>query len=224
MTLTHPRQPPRRSAPPGTWWGKAWVRSLEESAYGEQELKGGRRLARAGAVGAIAVAPGEYVAVVDDAFTVTGSVALFDPTDASLFVEVVASGAGLAAALLTGELPERLVEGLEEVGVELVPYAGELAWSCTCRPWIDPCEHAVAVATQVGWLLQADPLVLVHLRGLPRDELLARVHELTVRTGSGSGPVGGDEPAEDLADELVEDLEAGTDAALRAQVMLGEWE
>jgi uncharacterized Zn finger protein len=31
--------------------------------------------------------------------------------------------------------------------------------------------------SQLTWLLERDPLVLLHLRGLPRDELLARLHD-----------------------------------------------
>lgn len=211
MSVIYPRLPPRRGSPAATWWGKAWGRSLEEAAYGEAELRRGRQLARAGAVGAISVEPGRYVAAVRDTFTVTGTVEPFDVTSAELFVEVVASGAGRVAALLSGELPAALVEGCEEVGVELVPYAGELGWTCTCEAWLDPCEHGLAVAVQVGWLMQSDPLVLLHLRGLPREELLARVHAAATGTGG-------------AVDSAEEDLATGLDAALRAANLIGDAE
>ena len=36
--------------------------------------------------------------------------------------------------------------------------------------------------TQLAWLLQADPFVLIPLRGLERDDLLARLHAATTGT------------------------------------------
>ncbi len=36
--------------------------------------------------------------------------------------------------------------------------------------------HALAVLYQLTWLLEDDPFVLLQLRGLPRDDLLARLH------------------------------------------------
>jgi uncharacterized Zn finger protein len=225
-TVTHPRFPPGRGTGgargAGTWWGKAWTRTLEESAYGEQDVRAARRLARAGAVGAIAVgttesgAPG-FVAAVEDGgavHTATGTVPPFGETDRELFVEVVAAGAGRIAALLSGDLPLPLVEACEEVGVELVPYAGELGWSCTCEAWVDPCPHALAVATQVGWLLQRDPLVLLHLRGLAREELLADVYAVTAGPGDpdGEGP-----------QEAADDLDVAAEAVLRARHLLDQW-
>ena len=79
---THPRIAPRRGARATTWWGKAWVRAVEESAYGERDLVRGRTLARSGLVGGITVEPGRFLAAVeegDDAFTVTGSVPMLGP-------------------------------------------------------------------------------------------------------------------------------------------------
>ena len=70
--VTHPRLAPRRGGGTGTWWSKAVLRAVEEAAFGEKELRTGRTLARAGAVGAITVTEGGAVAAVtdgQDAFT-----------------------------------------------------------------------------------------------------------------------------------------------------------
>ena len=85
------------------------------------------------------------------------------------------------AALLAGDLPHTLVEHAEQAGVELLPFGGELATRCTCEPWADPCHHALAVLQQLTWLIEADPFVLIALRGVGRDDLLARVHRLVGR-------------------------------------------
>jgi uncharacterized Zn finger protein len=207
-TVLHPRAAPRRSTVRATtWWGKAWVRAVDEAAYAEADLVAGRGLARAGHVGQIATEPGRFVAAVEDRrglWTVEGTVPVLDPADVAALVETVAAESGRIAALLAGELPHGLVEHAEEAGVELLPYGGELGSSCTCDHWADPCVHALAVLQQLAWLVDTDPFVLLQLRGLPRDELLGRLHERT------ADPAADDEP----------DLEAAVEAALYAARLL----
>lgn len=210
MTQTlHPRLAPRRTtAKATTWWGRAWVRAVEESAYAAEDLLAARKLARAGRVGGITVEAGGYYAAVEDeggVFTVAGVLPALDAEGRAALVETVAAEAGRVAALLDGDLPHLLVEHAEETGVELLPYGGELGSACTCEAWTDPCRHALAVLHQLAWLVEADPLVLLHLRGLPREELLARLHE---HEQPAPGP-----------DEGV-DVESALDAALRAARLL----
>ncbi len=211
--VLHARLAPRRSAVRATtWWGKAWVRAVEEAAYAESELVAARALARQGHVGQIATEPGRFVASVEDRrglWTVEGSVPVLDRRDLDLLVEAVAAESGRIAALLAGELPYGLVEHADEAGVELLPYGGELGSSCTCDHWADPCVHALAVLQQLTWLVEADPFVLLQLRGLPRDDLLGRLHE---RAGS--------DRVEGLGLDLEPDLEAAVEAALYAARLL----
>ncbi|MFT3873505.1 MAG: SWIM zinc finger family protein [Nocardioides sp.] len=204
--ITHPRLPRRRAATRvRSWWGKAWVRAVEESSYAEEDLRAGRALARGGRVGPITVEEGRFFAAVEDTESgaVSVTVPLLDRTGLDLFVELVAAESGRIATLMAGDLSHQLVEEAEEGGVELLPYGGELAASCTCPAWMDPCPHALAVGLQVSWLLEADPFVLTHLRGLPRDELLVRLHER-------GGPAG----------ETADDVETGLEAMLRAERVL----
>ncbi|GAB3854907.1 hypothetical protein GCM10028801_09790 [Nocardioides maradonensis] len=210
MRTTYPRQhPPARGL--RTWWGKAWGRAVEEAAYAEGDLRRGRARARSGEVGGISVGPGSLLAAVregDDAWTVSVEVPELAAEDRRALVEVVAAESGRIAALLAGDLPHDLVEHAEETGVELLPYGGELACSCTCPYVLDPCSHALAVLVQVGWLVDADPLVLFAVRGLDREALLGELHA-RVSTGSTTGVL----TAADLAD----DVEVAADAVLRAR-------
>ena len=105
--------------------------------------------------------------------------------------------------------PHSLVEHAEEAGVELLPFGSELDATCTCDPWLDPCAHALAVMYQVTWLIEADPFVLLQLRGVPRDQILAALHEL-------SGAAESADPAESVDPAL----ETAVDAALRAARIL----
>lgn len=213
-TVTHPRFAARRSsARAGTWWGRAWVRAVEEAAFSDGDLKRGRQLARAGSVGAISVSAGRVVAAVverDDAWTVTIAVPELDADSVEAFVEVVAAEAGRIAALVAGDLPHTLVEHAEEAGVELLPYGGELVADCNCDHWTPPCPHALAVLTQFAWLVDADPFALLGLRGLAREDLLARLHEL-----GGAGTQAGDV-------EIEADLDSAADAMRRARELLLE--
>jgi uncharacterized Zn finger protein len=211
-SVLHPRVPPRRAtARATTWWGKAWVRAVEEAAYAESDLRAARTLARGGHVGQIATEPGRYVAAVEDGrgvWTVEGTIPVLDPRDVDALVETVAAEAGRVAALLAGDLPHTLVEHAEEAGVELLPYGGELGSTCSCDHWADPCVHALAVLQQLTWLVEGDPFVLLQLRGLPRDDLLARLHaRVEVR---------------DEADDP--DLELAEEAALYAARLLSDAE
>lgn len=216
-TFTRRAHPPRGVR---TWWGKAWQRAVEEAAYSEAELKPGRAHARRGDVGGITVDAGSLVAAVrdgDDAWTVEVVVPELDESARSAFVEVVAAESGRIAELLAAQLPHDLVEHAEEVGVELLPYGGELAATCTCPHYLDPCAHALAVLVQAGWLVDEDPLVLLALRGLDREALLAALH---ARTLGGSGAGVGEERVGDLAD----DVELAVDAAMRARAMIDAFE
>jgi uncharacterized Zn finger protein len=161
-----------------TWWGKAWVRAVEESSYDEADLREGRTLARSGRLGSVGVEAGSALCAVEDAALTRLDLPVLDEPTRAAFVEAVAAEAGRIVALTAGDLPHALVEHAEEAGVELLPFGGELAWSCTCDAWIDPCRHALALGYQLGWLVDADPFVLLALRGLTRDGLLADLHAL----------------------------------------------
>lgn len=218
--VTHPRFAPRRgSVRLASWWAKAWLRGVEESAYAEGELRVARRLARAGGVGGISTGPGSIVAAVaerDDLWSVRVEVPMLDPSARDAFVELVAAESGRIGALLAGDLSLALAEEAEEAGVELVPYGGELGSECTCDSWTQPCSHALALLMQVSWLLDPDPLTLVLLRGLPRTDLLSRLHARTVAAPA----VEGDASDPERPDSDRPDLETAYDAAARAARVL----
>lgn len=229
--VTHPRLAPRRS-PVRSWWGKAWSRAVEEAAYADGDLRAGRRMARRGDVGGISVGPGSVLAAVregDDAWTVDITVPTLDEVERRGLVDAVAAASGRIAALLAGDLPHALVEHAEEAGAEILPYGGEVGATCTCTGFLDPCPHALAVLVQVGWLVDADPLVLFALRGLDREALLGELHA----RGAGAGSAGSDEGHRDLhgpdpgsrgVGELADDVEVAAEAVVRARRLLSALE
>lgn len=215
--VTHPRFPARRGAVrASSWWGRAWVRAVEEAAYGEEELRGARRHARSGAVSGLTVTAGSVIAAVDegdDTWSVQVTVPVLAPGDVEMFGELVAAESGRVAALLAGELPHALVEECEEAGVELLPYGGELEATCTCTAWMQPCAHALAVMYQLGWLFDADPFVLLAVRGADRDQLLGAVH---ARADGGATDPAAHTPL------LAVDLEVAREAMVEAAALLDQ--
>ncbi|MGW1668175.1 SWIM zinc finger family protein [Streptomyces sp. NPDC002324] len=190
-TFTVPAPAPGRG-PARTWWGQAWSNALEESALDGQQVKAGRRLARAGAVGAVSVRPGRVTAVVQDR---DGTAHRADVLLQELsedhwdrFVGMAVERAGHIAALLDREMPPHLVEDAAAAGVELLPGPGDLEAQCDCGAW-DHCGHTAALCHQVARLLDQDPFVLLLMRGRAERALL---DELQVRSVA---PVADEQPA-----------------------------
>lgn len=170
-----------------TWWGKAWVKALEDTALDVAVIRLGRRYAHAGVVGPITVSPGMLHAEVHDDDTVyrtTVHIPVLSDVQWGRFLDRVAEQSGHIAALLANDMPRALVEAAADAGVDLLPGIGDLEPSCDCPGWELPCRHAAALAFQVGWLLDADPFVLLLLKGNPEQELL---EALRARV---AGPVG----------------------------------
>ncbi|MFF3099192.1 SWF or SNF family helicase [Streptomyces cyaneofuscatus] len=186
--------------PPGrgfatSWWGRAWLQALEDTALDGQQLKKGRRLAREGGVGAVSVRPGRITAVVRDRDG-TGhrsDVLLQELGDEAWdrFLDMAVERAGHIAALLDREMPPHLVEDAAGAGVDLLPGIGDLEPECTCGTW-DHCPHSGALCYQVARLLDEDPFVLLLLRGRGErrllDELQVRSTARAVRGAEGDAP------------------------------------
>ncbi|MET9732603.1 SWF or SNF family helicase [Streptomyces sp. NPDC006458] len=158
-----------------TWWGRAWLQALEDGALDAEQLRAGRRLARAGGVGAVSVRPGRITAVVQDRDrTAHRADVLLEELSAAgwdRFLDMTVERAGHVAALLDGEMPPHLVEDAAAAGVELLPGLGDLDPECDCGAW-DHCRHTAALCYQVALLLDQDPLVLLLLRGLGESALV----------------------------------------------------
>ncbi|MCZ1006056.1 SWF or SNF family helicase [Streptomyces lydicus] len=191
--------PARGRAFARSWWGQAWLKALEDTALDGGQLKLGRRHARAGAVGAVAVRPGRITAVVQDSdHTRHRSDVLLqqlDVADWDRLLDLVADRAGHIAALLDRDMPPVLVEDASAAGIELLPGIGDLEAECSCGAW-DHCAHTAALCYQLARLLDQDPFVLLLLRGRGERELLdalqARSAARAAGPAGGVGATGGD--------------------------------
>ncbi|MFD5264899.1 SWIM zinc finger family protein [Streptomyces sp. NPDC058335] len=173
---TYPAFPPRPADAGGgfaeTWWGNAWVTALEEGALDAKRLARGRGYAEQGHVDAITVTPGLVLAYVQGSrarpYRVQVRLRTLGDEDWERFLDAAVERPGHIAALLDKEMPESLAD----CGVPLLPGPGDLAPQCSCPDHGHPCKHVAALCYQAARLLDADPFVLLLLRGRGERELL----------------------------------------------------
>ncbi|MGR6540018.1 SWIM zinc finger family protein [Streptomyces rochei] len=158
-----------------SWWGRAWLKALEDAAMDAAQVKTGRRLARAGAVGAVSVRPGRITAVVRDRDGTTHRADVLlerlSDTQWDRFLDLAIERSGHVAALLDHDMPPHLVEDAASAGIDLLPGLGDLEPECDCGAW-DHCGHTAALCYQVAGLLDQDPFVLLLMRGRAESAVL----------------------------------------------------
>ncbi|WP_435212007.1 SWIM zinc finger family protein [Streptomyces sp. bgisy034] len=162
-----------------SWWGNAWVTALEEGALDTKRLARGRGYAQEGHVDAITVTPGLVLAYVRGSrprpYRVQVRLRTLDDADWARFLDAVAERPGHIAALLDKEMPQSLAD----CGVPLLPGPGDLDPHCSCPDRGHPCKHAAALCYQTARLLDADPFVLLLLRGRGERQLLDALSRLS---------------------------------------------
>nr|WP_063758848.1 SWIM zinc finger family protein [Streptomyces sp. NRRL S-340] len=167
-----PAPAPGDSGSAGTWWGEAWTTALEDGALDAARLARGRAYARTGHVDAITVTPGLVLAYVQGSrprpYRVQVRLRTLDDAEWDRFLNAAAEQPAHIAALLDKEMPQSLTG----CGVPLLPGPHDLEARCSCPDRGHPCKHGAALCYQTARLLDADPFVLLLLRGRGERELL----------------------------------------------------
>nr|WP_308309809.1 SWIM zinc finger family protein [Streptomyces sp. CHD11] len=162
-----------------TWWGRAWITALEDGALDAARLARGRGYAEQGHVDAITVTPGLVLAYVRGSrprpYRVQVRLRTFGEADWERFLDTAAERPGHIAALLDKEMPESLAD----CGAPLLPGPGDLDPRCSCPDSGHPCKHAAALCYQTARLLDADPFVLLLLRGRGEHEVIDALSRLS---------------------------------------------
>ncbi len=160
-----------------TWWGHRWIEALERRGWAER-LARGRTYARAGQVLGLRVAPGRVEARVQGsraaAYRVWIAVRPIPEARWTRILGRLGARAEVAAALLSGELPESVEATFQSAGTSLLPAPEQdLEADCSCPDWANPCKHIAAVHYLLAESMDRDPFVLLALRGRPRAAVLA---------------------------------------------------
>ncbi|MEO3795446.1 SWIM zinc finger family protein [Nonomuraea sp. B10E15] len=182
-----------------SWWGRAWVKAMEDTSLDHVLLRKGRAYAKTGQLGPITVSPGRIAAVAENEYDTVVRVEQLTGAAWERFLGQVAAKAGHIAALLDRDMPHDLVEAAQDAAVPLLPAVGDLEPECSCPDWGHPCKHAAALCYQASWLLDADPFVLLLMRGRGRDELIEALQRSDVPAGDPAREPGGVPAAEAFA-------------------------
>lgn len=160
-----------------TSWGAAWIeRMVAARTFEGTELSRGRGLAARGAVDEFTVEPGSVGGVVRGRSSLERRVRVgvrrFTDEQWATVRATLAGSSRLVAAVLEGALPEALHDRLEAVGCGLLPGVRDVSIDCSCGNLAESCVHAAAVVCRLAEALDADPLLLVMLRGGDRSALV----------------------------------------------------
>lgn len=178
----------KRGAFVATWWGQRWIALLESFDLGAR-LARGRSYARRGQVIGLDIESGKVTAKVQGSratpYKVAIEIAPIADADWQGFCRMLAENIALAARLMAGEMPPAIEEAFAEAGLSLFPRrAAELATSCSCPDWSNPCKHIAAVYYLLAEEFDRDPFLMFRLRGMPRDDFVHRLGEATVLPGA----------------------------------------
>jgi uncharacterized Zn finger protein len=165
-----------------SWWAKRWIAVLESFDIGAR-LGRGRSYARKGQVLSINVGKGTVSAKVQGSrptpYEVSIKLDRLTDKDWDSLLQALSGQALFVARLLSGEMPQDIEKVFDQAGLSLFPRRhADLKTSCSCPDSSNPCKHIAALYYLLGEEFDRDPFLLFQLRGLSRDELLARLNAL----------------------------------------------
>lgn len=193
---------------PESWPAQRWLRLVESVAPGDA-MVAGLDYARLGQTRQLSTEPGAARAAVQGTvispYKASITLPTFGPEQSERVIAAMTDQAVYAAKLLAGELPANIEDVFIPLGLHLFPGAAELTPRCTCpvgrpitlgvppgsrppprpdapTPW---CKHTACLAYLIAERFTTDPFLIFTLRGLPRDELLERLRQRRLVTGSG---------------------------------------
>jgi uncharacterized Zn finger protein len=174
------------------WWGERWIAVLESFNLGGR-LTRGRSYARSGQVFSLEFDKSVVRARVQGSrpkpYDVTIKVRPLSPREWARVIRDLGERAVFAGRLLAGEMPREIEEVFSRSGLSLFPAADkELGTACSCPDWSNPCKHIAAVYYLLGEEFDRDPFLLFGLRGLSREELVARLTGTRPEASGEAGP------------------------------------
>lgn len=191
-----------------SFWARAWVEAVEDVWPEEEPLKKGRSFARTGRIGPITVSPGRVAAEVyggEETYTTRLTLQELDADEWDLLWEKTADRPAETEALLAGDLPEDLLEAVEDARVRMLPGYGDLDADCDCDALDHPCPHATALSYQLSWLLDEDPWLLPLIRGRSAGEAVEELKSVLLLRAM----AGDDEEYEEYEEDGGEDGDEG---------------
>jgi len=154
--------------------GKQWLTSLIE--IGDVRVTRGKTYANKGAVTNITLSPQGISARVQGSYNnhykITIGLPFFMLKQMMTLLSLLKSSPLWQADLQAGVLSPDLIDALSNTNIHLTPCDwDEVNASCSCYDYGDPCKHIAAVYYCVADMIDQDPLLLLSLRGVSRNDL-----------------------------------------------------
>ncbi|MDN5900280.1 MAG: SWIM zinc finger family protein, partial [Brachybacterium sp.] len=162
----------------GTSWHAVALRDGAERLLGPARVGRGKADARAGRVQWLDVdagaARGDVLDADGERYQARLELPAFREGDRQAFIQVAQAHPELPARLAAGEYPQQIEEELAASVVSLLPRdASELSHDCSCLDWPGPCRHVSALLYVLVEAVDDRPLLLLTLRGLALEDLVA---------------------------------------------------
>lgn len=162
------------------WWGMRWMSLLEQVMPGPR-LGRGRSYAASGQVAELTATAGCISAQVQGAspspYAIEIQLRTLDRAGKRRVLAELRERPLLAARLLVHELPPELEKVFQHAGCPLFPERRQdLKAVCNCPDWAEWCKHAAAVSLLLAEVIDRNPLLLLALRGIDRQDLTRSGH------------------------------------------------
>ena len=162
-----------------SWWARRWLAVLESFDIGTR-VQRGRAYARQGQVTNLTVDSGSVAAKVQGSrpkpYDVHVGVKKLTDSQWSTVAGALSQQAIFAARLLAGEMPHDVEDVFAQANVSLFPETEtDLDTDCSCPDMSNPCKHIAAVYYLLGDEFDRDPFLIFKLRGITREELMAKM-------------------------------------------------
>lgn len=172
------------------WWTRRWLAAFEAAAVGER-LAQGLADARRGQVLDVEPGVGLLGARVQGARATPHEVVVeLAPVEQQAWLRIarrLATTGASRAALLDGRMPDDVEAAFRREGCSLFPQLeDDLVVRCSCEDWSPHCRHVLAACLVASEAIDADPMLVLRLRGI-EPELLQSLVAGTPPTKGGTG-------------------------------------
>jgi uncharacterized Zn finger protein len=177
----------REGAVAGSPLARAWVERLERWVA-DEALRDGLEYARIGQVLTLEGRRGGLDATVQGRaarpYRANLDLPPFDETQWQLIISAMAGEAAFEARLLRGQIPPEIDRLLQTLGLSMLPEPSTLSARCECGATM-PCKHIAAAGWLLAERLDAEPLLILSLRGLGPAALLERLRQARLMQAGG---------------------------------------
>jgi len=91
----------------------------------------------------------------------------FSKNDEQRIYEIIEENPLILARIMNRELPEELLDLLEDEDIYLLPHSwNDMKRSCDCPDWGDPCKHMAAVYYMLASEIDKNPFAIFLIRGI----------------------------------------------------------